>query len=722
MNDHNTQPPADNQPSEPVEQATEFFGKVIGPVVSQIHRLAIWSAINKKTEFFTDCESAARFAVTAGADSDVYFGTCVVSSKVTKGRGKYADMAGLASLRLEVDVAGPGHKAAKLPPDKETALRLLDGFAPRPAVVVDSGGGVHAYWPLREPWIFNNDEDRQRAQTLMKRLWPTVAALFAEHGWPLDPVHDLARVLRVPSTLNHKIPEHPRLVRLIRSDDGPRYTVDEFDAALAPAPQEDRRKGYRPRCSAGKAVSDPVSYQAPSAAMIKELCAGSETFRNTWGLNRPDFTKGDGSPDWSRYDGAIAGCMAVLLPRDSAYAWIAGAIQAFRRKHCTSGADRDKAQRADYLDRTISEALAWASRASRGTKQNGGHTVSADRTHEELPLFWEETHEIEGVNFRATKGGRNDRVLVTASRKDVILVSDTIGVGSGPSREKLAQKIASKVAAGDDFRQLVEDWLLGAVYKFEQWKSAQGKIADDPRRLLSRCSALLGAEVGQPVRQWSSGEDYYVVPFDSVAVVLEESDLDSFAAMNRKVRPHIKRSLNVLKPEQMHELMRAIVALAEDRNEHSTQQAETLAWLREDFATEPCGCPSVTFTVEDGRVDRLSLAGVIHNVRLPPRGSIQSAGVHMGDALGYLWDTDGRLYVHVDSLVSYLSNGKHLNLTAREIKRRLADLGFEALESGQPDRRLWAKDEDERIIKASVWRSPPQSCPPANCGNETDGH
>ncbi len=36
-----------------------------------------------------------------------------------------------------------------------------------PSIIVASGHGLHAYWLLHEPWLFENDDDRHRAASVL---------------------------------------------------------------------------------------------------------------------------------------------------------------------------------------------------------------------------------------------------------------------------------------------------------------------------------------------------------------------------------------------------------------------------------------------------------------------------------------------------------------------------------------------------------------------------
>lgn len=114
---------------------------------------------------------------------------------------------------------------------KEAILGHIAGAAfPAPSVLVDSGGGIHGYWLLREPWLLDSDEARQAAE-LVQRLW-------VQQVIGADPsVHDLVRILRIPGTLNFKY-DPPRPVRFLACSLDRLYTLQALTAHL-PAVHED---------------------------------------------------------------------------------------------------------------------------------------------------------------------------------------------------------------------------------------------------------------------------------------------------------------------------------------------------------------------------------------------------------------------------------------------------------------------------------------------------
>ena len=70
-------------------------------------------------------------------------------------------------------------------------------FKPRPNVLVSSGGGVHSYWQLDTPFLIRGEGER----------WAPIEAVNRGLAHKFKGDHntiDIARVLRVPDTFNHK--------------------------------------------------------------------------------------------------------------------------------------------------------------------------------------------------------------------------------------------------------------------------------------------------------------------------------------------------------------------------------------------------------------------------------------------------------------------------------------------------------------------------------------
>jgi hypothetical protein len=124
------------------------------------------------------------------------------------------------SFFIDLDVGESKEYASKA--DAHTALYKLVGAAGLPdPVVIDSGGGVHAYWIM--------DED------IPKDEWKPYAEKFkalCQQHIAIDPVvtADAARIMRAPETFNHKF--DPPVPTSVINDEIYVYSWPEFRAFL----------------------------------------------------------------------------------------------------------------------------------------------------------------------------------------------------------------------------------------------------------------------------------------------------------------------------------------------------------------------------------------------------------------------------------------------------------------------------------------------------------
>lgn len=122
-------------------------------------------------------------------------------------------------------------------PYKARALAHVDRLTAAPAsAVIDSGGGYHGYWLLRECFPLTTPAERERARVAQ-------AAWVAYAGGD-DGAKDLARVLRLPGTVNRKYAP-PRPVTILRADFARCYTLGDLETVSRPAerPATERRNG-----------------------------------------------------------------------------------------------------------------------------------------------------------------------------------------------------------------------------------------------------------------------------------------------------------------------------------------------------------------------------------------------------------------------------------------------------------------------------------------------
>lgn len=144
-------------------------------------------------KFYSSIEDAAFAAKKLDDEGfDAYYGLATFTES---GSRKNDNVAQMRSLFLDLDCG-----ASKDYPDQETAIKDLRRFCkklnlPKPTLV-NSGRGVHAYWPLTEP--------------ATREVWLPVAeklkAACRNNHLHADPAvtADSARILRVPGTHNFK--------------------------------------------------------------------------------------------------------------------------------------------------------------------------------------------------------------------------------------------------------------------------------------------------------------------------------------------------------------------------------------------------------------------------------------------------------------------------------------------------------------------------------------
>lgn len=145
---------------------------------------------------------------------------------------------------IEIDFTGMGHKVgARTIPEAEAKKKLTE-FPLKPSIVLKSGGGIQVYWLNKEPITGDS-------------LWRMKAinkALAVYLGADTQSV-DLARILRVPGTMNVKY-QPARRCEITYWHPELKYTLDDFDFL----PVEDLLK---PQVNAGIQSALPAPGQGP---------------------------------------------------------------------------------------------------------------------------------------------------------------------------------------------------------------------------------------------------------------------------------------------------------------------------------------------------------------------------------------------------------------------------------------------------------------------------
>jgi hypothetical protein len=208
---------------------------------------------------------------------DVWFGVnplrdIPVNDKgVPSGRGTAADVVRLAAVFADLDVKTTG--MASYDDASAVISDLSDMLGTRPSIVVATGHGLQPYWPLED------GPQGADAQALLRRWGRLVAHVAEIRGGRVDPVYDLARVLRVPGTMNCKDPDHPIPV-VGGAQEGRPLATEELDEALdaygaVELPGDRDTPGQR-------VVSDPAGW-----GWAEETCGYARAMIDAWDSDEP---------------------------------------------------------------------------------------------------------------------------------------------------------------------------------------------------------------------------------------------------------------------------------------------------------------------------------------------------------------------------------------------------------------------------------------------------
>lgn len=152
---------------------------------------------------------------------DLYFGVATREH----GNGKKEGIIHIPAVWADIDFKNT-------PQDK--ADRLLSELPVKPSVIIESGGGYHVYWFLKEP---AGAENIPMVQAVNRKL---ASFLEADFG-----VCDASHILRMPGTLNHKY--SPARTVTVKDYTGARYNLEEFDfLPEVPENQDDENRGQDP--------------------------------------------------------------------------------------------------------------------------------------------------------------------------------------------------------------------------------------------------------------------------------------------------------------------------------------------------------------------------------------------------------------------------------------------------------------------------------------------
>lgn len=311
-------------------------------------QVLVWRLPGKKSLWYFDL---SKVQINGWSKEDVYFGVGLAAPDVklrANQRVKAEAIIGIAGLWSDVDISDAVHTKPNLPSGFDTAHGLLDRMPLAPTIVINSGHGLQAWWLFEEPWIFKDEAERKLASEISRWWNGELKTLAAKDGLDVDSTHDLARVMRLPGTVNNKAepvdvtvnysngPRHGlAAVKKLYSNSGP-HAPFQSDAPLHDYVQS----AY---------LAEDIDSAAGDIPYLKidALMENDAKFKRTWNRRRPDLQ----DQSQSAYDMSLAtlASAAEWTPLE-----IANLLKAHRIKH--GSADDPKLQRGDYYQRTIAKA------------------------------------------------------------------------------------------------------------------------------------------------------------------------------------------------------------------------------------------------------------------------------------------------------------------------------------------------------------------------------
>lgn len=174
----------------------------------------------RKTLWFktSDLSTAEKEVKTHGAKTNTFFGVGLRKKVLPNNlRGSENDILAITTLYADIDIKGEAHAQTELPSSVDESIKFLNLLPLKPSIIVNSGNGIHAYWLLDKPFKIENAKDREFIAEIFRGWSNCVNSKARDHGWKLDNVSDLARILRVPGSINHKL-KNGSICRVIAGD------------------------------------------------------------------------------------------------------------------------------------------------------------------------------------------------------------------------------------------------------------------------------------------------------------------------------------------------------------------------------------------------------------------------------------------------------------------------------------------------------------------------
>lgn len=293
-------------------------------------------------------------------DEDIYFGVHPAkTSKRSNQRPIEEDILAVNCLYADFDL--------KLHDEsREKALEHINSLRYPPTATILSGGGYHCYWVLTDPFLIDSTTKREIAKDLQGDWVRYVNADLA--------VRDLARILRVPDTKNHKY-NPPKDVEMVDFTPANQYTLIELQAAL-PATNDHSGGGGDGAKEIPKPIRPNELTEQETVNLILESDQADQFKLLFKGID-------EGYESASEADMAFCSILAF---------WTGGDYRKIDRIFKASERMRPKWERDDYRDSTIKKAILRVDNfyihpggyLTAGAHDDGNAEVVAHKTKKEI--------------------------------------------------------------------------------------------------------------------------------------------------------------------------------------------------------------------------------------------------------------------------------------------------------------------------------------------------
>ena len=241
------------------------------------------------------------------AENHVYFG--VHPSTLKRTRNQRSIEAEIAAINCHYSEIDAKDFDGDFDEQKQAAKKHVDGYEEfPPSVIIDSWGGYQNYWLFRDTIPVDDGNREQMAK--YQRAW-------VDYTGGDDGAKDLARILRLPGTLNHK-PKYgtPRPVKYVKADFDLVYDAVDLwrflDKRIAKAEAE--AAAWAAEHAEDSATYDAGAIPADDSILLERMKNGPKSgakFRALWDGNISAY---DGNQ--SRADSALAFWLAFWTGSD----------------------------------------------------------------------------------------------------------------------------------------------------------------------------------------------------------------------------------------------------------------------------------------------------------------------------------------------------------------------------------------------------------------------